>query len=472
MKTKITTPISDFLRDYAASGISRFHMPGHKGTAWQREDAGCAFFSHDITEVKGADSLYEASGIIRESEENAALLFGSAATYYSTEGSSQCIRAMLALAAAFGKRSSGGHRPLILAARNVHRSFMTAAALLDLDVQWLWPEDGYCLYSCPVDASFLDETIRSMPRKPDAVYITSPDYLGNLQDIRAISEIAHEHGILLLVDNAHGSYLHFLKKPLHPIDLGADMCCDSAHKTLPSLTGCANLHLSRRFTELPGSPDPSVVRRALSLFGSTSPSYLLLESLDRTNLILASDWKERLDHCVRQTGIYKKELCRMGWQILGTGMAASEPLKITICASACGYTGTDLADILGNGQIECEYSDPDYLVLMISPSNTQEDLDRLLHVMEGIPCPSPTGSVAVSFLGEEMHPETVMTIREAFFAVHETVPAEKAAGLVCADPAIACPPAIPLVVCGERIPEEAIPLFRHYGISHIEIVKN
>ena len=128
MKTEITTPISDFLRDYAASGISRFHMPGHKGTDWCHEDAGCAIFSHDITEVKGADSLYEASGIIRESEENAALLFGSAATYYSTEGSSQCIRAMLALAASFGKRSSGGHPPLILAARNVHRSFLTAAA--------------------------------------------------------------------------------------------------------------------------------------------------------------------------------------------------------------------------------------------------------------------------------------------------------------------------------------------------------
>jgi len=481
MKTEITTPISDFLRDYAASGISRFHMPGHKGTDWCHEDAGCAIFSHDITEVKGADSLYEASGIIRESEENAALLFGSAATYYSTEGSSQCIRAMLALAASFGKRSSGGHPPLILAARNVHRSFLTAAALLDLEVQWLWPEDEYSLYSCPVDASFLEETIRSMPRKPDAVYITSPDYLGNMKDIRAISEIAHKHDVLLLVDNAHGSYLHFLKTPLHPIDLGADMCCDSAHKTLPALTGCAYLHLSRRFAELPGSPDPSMVRRALSLFGSTSPSYLLLESLDRTNLILASGWKEQQDHCIRQAMICKKELRRMGWQILGTDIdsckdpqfsGASEPLKITICAGACGYTGTDLADILRKGQIECEHADPDYLVLMISPSNTQKDFDRLLHVMESIPCPAPAGSIAVPFHSEGIHPETVMSIREAFFAAHETVPVKKAVGRVCADPAIACPPAIPLVVCGERIPEEAIPIFRHYGIFHIEVVKN
>ena len=481
MKTEITTPISDFLRDYAASGISRFHMPGHKGTVWSCKDYDCTAVSHDITEVKGADSLYEASGIIRESEENAASLFGTAATYYSTEGSSQCVRAMLALAAAFGKRSSYGHRPLILAARNVHRSFMTAAALLDLDIMWLWPKGRHSLYSCPVDASFLDETICSMPRKPDAVYITSPDYLGNLQDIRAISEIAHKHDVLLLVDNAHGSYLHFLDIPLHPIDLGADMCCDSAHKTLPALTGCAYLHLSRRFAELPGSPDPSMVRRALSLFGSTSPSYLLLESLDRTNMILASDWKNRLNDCVRQANFCKEELHRMGWQILETEIdscedphfsGASEPLKITICASACGYTGTDLADILRKGQIECEHADPDYLVLMISPSNTQEDLERLLHVMGSISCPAPTVSVAVPFCNEELHPETVMSIREAFFAAHETIPVEDAAGRVCADPAIACPPAIPLVVCGERIPEEAIPFLHHYGISHIEVVEN
>ena len=138
----MTTPICDFLRDYAASGISRFHMPGHKGACPDQADIPASHFSHDITEVRGADSLYEASGIILESEKNAASLFGTAATYYSTEGSSQCIRAMLALAATFGNSPTDGQRPLILAARNVHRSYMTAAALLDMDVEWLWPEYG------------------------------------------------------------------------------------------------------------------------------------------------------------------------------------------------------------------------------------------------------------------------------------------------------------------------------------------
>ena len=320
-----------------------------------------------------------------------------------------------------------------------------------------------------------------MPRKPAAVYITSPDYLGNLQDIQAIAETVHRHGILLLVDNAHGSYLHFLETPNHPIDLGADMCCDSAHKTLPALTGCAYLHISRRFAGLSGSPSPSAVRRALSLFGSTSPSYLLLESLDRTNLILASGWRERLSVSVHSAEKCKKELVLMGWKILGTSIApsgevlfsnVSEPLKITICARACGYFGTDLADLLRSGQIECEYADPDYLVLMVSPSNTQDDLDRLFHVMKSIPCPAPAGSIAEPFHDIELHPERVMSIREAFFAASESVPVEDAAGLVCADPAIACPPAIPLVVCGERIPQEAIPIFRHYGISQIDTVRH
>lgn len=215
----MNTPICDFVKSYNDKNCIRAHMPGHKG------ESILGFEHLDITEIQGADSLFEASSIIRESEENASLLFG-ARTYYSTEGSSLCIRAMLYLTLLYAKKE--GKAPLILAGRNAHKTFLSSVALLDLDVEWLYSDSSYL--SCDINAETLDNKLSSMQIKPVAVYLTSPDYLGNMLDIKAISEVCNKHGVLLLVDNAHGAYLKFLDNSLHPIDLGATMCCDSAHR--------------------------------------------------------------------------------------------------------------------------------------------------------------------------------------------------------------------------------------------------
>ena len=176
-------------------------------------------------------------------------------------GSSQCIRAMLYLAV-----TASGSRTVV-AARNVHRAFVSAAALLDLELRWLWPEESRSLCGCPISPAQLEETLHSLPEPPAAVYLTSPDYLGGMAQIPALAQVCHQHGTLLLVDNAHGAYLRFLQPSLHPLDLGADLCCDSAHKTLPVLTGGAYLHLS------PAAPAwlAAMAKSALGLFGSTSP---------------------------------------------------------------------------------------------------------------------------------------------------------------------------------------------------------
>ena len=180
------------------------------------------------------------------SEANATRLFGTAHTYYSTEGSSQCIRAMLCLAMQGAPRT--GKRPVLLAARNAHKALLYAAALLDFDIRWLWPapEDTGALCSCPVTVQALStalEELAGQGRTPFGVYLTSPDYLGGMQDIAALSAVCDAHGVPLLVDNAHGAYLRFLPGgSRHPIDLGAAACCDSGHKTLPVLTGGAYLH--------------------------------------------------------------------------------------------------------------------------------------------------------------------------------------------------------------------------------------
>ena len=229
------TPICDFAKAYAHRSPVRLHTPGHKGQGF------LGFENLDITELNGADDLYCPTGIIRESEENAGKLFGCH-TFYATEGSSQCIRAMVYLAMLWAK--SQGKTPRIAAGRNAHRTFLSAVALLDVNVDWLFPEEADGYLSCRITPERL-EALFTGDAPPTAVYVTSPDYLGQMADIRKLAEVCHRHGCLLLVDNAHGAYLKFLDG--HPMELGAHMCCDSAHKTLGVLTGGAYLHIAEDF---------------------------------------------------------------------------------------------------------------------------------------------------------------------------------------------------------------------------------
>lgn len=444
----MNTPIYDFLRRYAASGVSRFHMPGHKGKPF----LGCE--AMDLTEVAGADALYEAEGIIAESEENAAALFGSERTLYSTEGSSQCIRAMLYLALT---NRRPGASATVVAARNVHKAFVYAAALLDLEVVWLWPEEGTgSLCGCPVSPEGLERTLAALDAPPAAVYITSPDYLGGMADIAALAAVCHRRGTVLAVDNAHGAYLRFLRPSAHPLDLGADICCDSAHKTLPVLTGGAYLHI--------GKAAPAGFREnargAMALFGSTSPSYLTLASLDLCNRYLAEGYPERLSRTAAVLNRIRDRLTAAGWRVLTT-----DPLRLTVAAPA-GTAGTALADRLRLNGVECEYADGDFVVLMATPENTAEDLRRLAAALGENPLPYGPREPLPQARGER-----ACSIRQALLAPHETVPAAEALGRICGAPTVACPPAIPIAVSGEIIGEAALTLFRRYGVERVDVLK-
>ena len=436
------TPICDFVRDYVNNEAMRLHMPGHKGKDFLGMEA------LDITEIDGADSLYEASGIIRESEENASRLFGCP-TFYSTEGSSQCIRAMLYLAVLHAKEQ--GKRPLIAAGRNAHKTFLTGAALLDLDVKWLYPKGAGSYLSCDLTVEDVEAVLEA--EKPTAVYLTSPDYLGNVADIAAIANVCHRHGALLLVDNAHGAYLRFLRPSLHPMDQGADICCDSAHKTLPVLTGGAYLHCTEAFQDW--------AKNALALFGSTSPSYLILQSLDKANPYLAS-LTDRLKEFVPYVEANKEKLTKKGYVLYG-----QEPLKITISTKPYGYTGRELSTILGRQNMVCEFADPDFLVLMLTPENTVAELERLAQTLLSIPAKAPILEQPLRF-----HPgQRVCAPREAMLSPMETIPVAESRGRVLAAATVGCPPAVPIVVSGEQIDDHAMECFRYYGITHCSVIK-
>ena len=439
----MNTPICDFVRRYNDSGALRLHMPGHKGHGEIEKS--------DITEIIGADSLYEADGIIRESENNASTLF-ECPTFYSVEGSSQCIRAMLFLAVKHAK--SIGKKPLIAAGRNAHKVFISAAALIDFEILWLYSENDSSYLSCTVSADSLEKVLKENADLC-AVYITTPDYLGNMCDIKALSEVCKKYGVLLLVDCAHGAYLKFLPQSMHPMDLGADMCCASAHKTLPALTGGAYLHTGIKFSN-------TDVKNALMLFGSTSPSYLILASLDKTNVYIAEGYSEILSCYTKKLSGMRERLKSHGYEIVGC-----EPMKLTICPKSYGYTGYELADELSRGGIVCEFADPDYLVLMFTPEISYSELDKLEKLLTSIERKMPITERPPAL----SKAKRVMSVREALFSDWETVACKDSLGKVLSTASIGCPPAVPIVVSGEMIDRSALECFKYYGIKNCTVVR-
>lgn len=425
------TPIYDFIKNYSKKGMLRLHMPGHKG-----KEIFPLSFSDDITEIKNADSLFEAEGIIAKSEENAARLFNTIRTCYSAGGSTLCIQTMLALM----KRDKRN----IIAVRNVHRSFLTACVLLDIQPIWVYPEYSAGFLSGKISLEKLEKKLAATENP--CVYVTSPDYLGKTADIRGIAKLCRKYNAILLVDNAHGA--HFAGTDDHPIMQGADICCDSGHKMLPVLTGGAYLHIAnKKYAES--------AKLEMSLFGSTSPSYLIMASLDMCNAYI----KNRLpDDRQRVLTAIKKLHITLGgkYKIYG-----GEPFHLTLLCN-----GISLSEQLRKEGIECEYADRYCVVLLFSPINDVDEIERTGEILMKL---KPEESSDEKFEFPVM--EKAMSIRNAALSPYENINSEKSLGRICAAVSVPCPPAVPIAVSGEIINENCIKIYKKYGILKINVVK-
>ena len=434
--------LQDFAAEYGSARPVRAHMPGHKGK-------GDEINRYDITEIDGADSLYEASGIILESEERTSAVYDSQ-TLYSCGGSTLCIQTMLTMCVPRGGT--------VAAARGCHRAFLSACIMCGLSVKWIYPCSDEGASDMTGGEYDLTEIALTLDRyRPSCLYITSPDYLGRLAPIDDIARICHDRGVILAVDNAHGAYLRFVYKdgvPLHPMYHGADICCDSAHKTLPVLTGGAYLHMSDAF-------DRDRAKAVMSVYGSSSPSYLILRSLDLCT-----------DHMEAQLSLgeesYYNRLGDMAQPLheCGIDTVRGEPGKLTLIASSIGYTGRELSDELRRHGIECEFADSAYTVLMLTGLDGDE-LSRIEAALKSIPRKEPFAPKLPLVYPHEK----AMSLRDAFFAESESVPVSECAGRICSRAVTVCPPGIAVTVGGEVYREEDIRLLSSQGIKTVLCVK-
>ncbi len=427
----MSAPLYDALVRHRNLGRASFHTPGHKNSPEALPPDLCSL---DFTELPDTDSLYDASGPILEAEKLAAQLFGTARTCLSAGGCTLCIQAMLRLAAPEGGK--------ILCSRVIHRGAVNAMALLGLEPVWAMPGN----------------IVKALEAGPDvkAVYVTSPDYYGRLFDVASAAAACKKLDIPLLVDNAHGAHLMFAGPGLHPLALGASMTADSAHKTLGVLTGGAWLQIGdARYAE--------GAKRAMALFGSTSPSYPVMASLD-----LAREWlrthPDAFAPLLRRVAEIKK-------LALGRGIALPEgpcdPARLTFDTASVGLEGTRAAELFRAAGVEPEYADARFLVLIPTPFNTPEDFRRAEHAVESLPVgePLPRGPALPPL------PPAGAGLREALFAAHEPVALEASVGRLAAEAACPCPPGVPVVMPGERITKEAAEFLRGYGFFHIEVLK-
>lgn len=439
-ENEMTVPIHDFLVRNGEKRLVRCYMPGHKGS-----ENIC-----DITEIEGADSLYDCDdnggkGIIAQSEKNASKLFGSKKTLYSCSGSTLAIQTMLALA-----KERGSYKDHVVAGRYSHRSFINSCILLGLIPSWIYPEEYLSAVITPesVEAKINSRTL--------AVFVNSIDYYGGMCDISSIAEVCHAHGIPLLVDNAHGAYLKFAPFDLHPITLGADMCADSAHKTLPVLTGGAYLHIANdKYT--------GRAKQAMSLFGTSSPSYLILDSLDRCNAALASDNGHIAMLCSEITKL-KKFAADVGYVL-----SPSDYMRITFDCAAMHSTGYAMASMLREFGIECEYADEYKCVLLFGYGTTDIDFETIKTV---ISANSPDTLYESSLPLPPVHiaTQTVCQPSKAYFGEKVRMPLDMSVGKTCASVTAPCPPGIPLLMPGEAVTPEAASVLKERGLKEIMIM--
>ena len=472
------------LTEYAGSDAYPFHMPGHKRREIPDGIPG-GFpdpYGIDITEIDGFDNLHHAEGILKDAMDEAAAIYGADRSWYLVNGSTCGI-----LSAVFATTENGGK---ILTARNCHKAVYHAICLNRLEAEYLYPEE---ITEFGINGGIRAEDVRKALEKDamrcagnsgdvrgkitkiQAVLITSPTYEGVVSDIRAIADAAHEYGIPLIVDEAHGAHLEYADQchsfPKSALEYGADIVIQSLHKTLPCFTQTAILHVKGKLV------DQDRVSRYLSMFQTSSPSYLFMAGMERCIRYMDGDgrnemvrYEERLEHFMKRMEglqvleILDREICGKYRTVVGW-----DPSKIVVSTMrAEDFHGEELAETLRRKyHLEMEMTAPEYVIAMTSLMDTEEGFERLGTALLEIDgalrrrmepeqqkekgelkekerCETPEGLES-----KLSHPIRRMLICEAMDADTERTAFQDTVGKVSAEFVYLYPPGIPIIAPGE-----------------------
>ncbi len=462
---QLRTPLFDAMVGLAEARKVSFHTPGHKSgkgiSTRFRKFVGPKIFSIDLTTLDEVDSLQKPKGVIKEAQELAAKAYGADRSYFLVNGTTGGNQAMILTACNPGDK--------VLVARNAHKSVL--AGLIATGAQPIF-------YLTEVDENLkitlnaaYEATRRAIDAHPEArvLFLTSPNYYGICADLERIIAYAHERNVTVLVDEAHGPHLKFHPDlPASALEAGADMCVQSTHKIIGGMTQASMLHAMARRIDIP------TLSNVLRFVQTTSPSYILMASLDLARMQMATEGEKLLDKAIKlaeeaRTKINKipgiicfgKEMIKGS---LFSQMGDFDVTKLTITVKDLGLSGYQVSQILNNRyHIQVEMADPFHVLVIVSIGDRRDDLNRLVEALReiskeyyGTGKPSPLEGVGVPLFMNQAH----LTPREAFFADHHYVEVEKAIGCISSEIVTVYPPGIPLLIPGEVITQEVLDYLR------------
>lgn len=431
------------LQEYARSDVYPFHMPGHK----RQLSLGADVYQLDITEVEGFDNLHHAQGVLKEEQARLAQYLGVKRSFFLVNGSTCGILAAISAVVPRGGK--------LLMARNSHKAAYHALFLRQLRAHYIFP----MISDFDIQGGLLPEQVAQALAQDSeiaAVYVTSPTYDGVVSDIEAIARIAHGYGKLLIVDEAHGA--HFGLHEMFPesaVHLGADLVIQSVHKTLPTFTQSAVLHLCSDRIQA------EELEQFLAIYESSSPSYILMAGISRLVPFLQTEGKVRFEAlAVQLRGFYEKsrQLNNLhviqNKEISGFGVFAKDPSKILISTRDCSMGGVQLFQkLLLEHHLQLEMCSGEYATALCTLMDRAEGFERLFGALFAIDARLERTKTAKSGFVSRLYREReqVSSVTDAMEGSCETVSWERAVGRISGEYVYLYPPGIPLLVPGERI---------------------
>ena len=459
----MSAPLAEAVLRYAALGIAPFHTPGHKGGRGAHPLLQRFFTAEglraDVSLTEELDDLHAPAGCIRAAEELAAEAYGADAAYFMINGTTGAIHTMLTAALAPGD--------VLLVPRNAHRSVVGAMILTGVRPVWLQPEiDTRLGIAMGISLGAVKDAVRKHP-EARAALLVYPTYYGVATELAAIAEFLHAHDMLLLTDAAHGPHFAFSDAlPPSAMTAGADLSAESTHKLLGSLTQTSML-LARG-----GRVSAERIRAASGIMQSTSPNEVLLASLDTARAQMAEEGRGRLASAIRLAEELRRRineipgLWSFGEEYMGApGMAALDPLKITVQVMGLGMTGFAAEAELRRQNVACELADARNVLFLLSYADGERETELLCAALRDMaascaPECISRGAGSAAFLELPPLPETVLSPRDAYFADSVSAAAEDAEGRIAAETIMFYPPGIPVLVPGDRVDRAALAYLR------------